>query len=78
MRDDLDFVKAWNLQTGDEIFEKSKTGNVWYVYHVIDIVRHTQTKQGQSSAVLIATKGSYSPSWRSYEASTFVQIRKRN
>jgi hypothetical protein len=72
-----EFIKAWNLQPGDEIRDLSPTGNATYVHHVLAVYRHTQAVQGRSSAVTVVLRRSYSPDWRVYKAEHPVKITKR-
>ena len=75
----IEFIKANDLRIGDAVMEKSRTGNAYYVRHVIDIVRHTYYEDGQARAhvVMVGTKGSYSPNWSVFQYNATVRIKSR-
>lgn len=71
-----DYVQAWSLKPGDKIHERI-SDNADSVRSVLEVFKATQHTQGQSTAVTVALRGSYSPVWRVYLSNQTVKITKR-
>lgn len=70
------YVQAWSLKPGDKIHEPI-SDNATALREVLEVFQATQHTQGQSTAVTVAVRGSYSPSWRVYHSNETVKITER-
>jgi len=70
------YIQAWSLKPGDRVHERLND-DADSVREVLEVFRVTQHTQGQSTAVTVALRGSYSPSWRVYNSNQTVCISER-